>query len=42
MMGAKEIIFIVLFLLVFGIVGEMDYADECRTDPQCEYDGWAK
>ncbi len=38
----KAILTVVAFICVLGVVGEMDYADQCRAAPSCHYDGWAK
>lgn len=38
----KASLAIVAIILALGIVGEMDYADACKADPTCHYDGWAK
>lgn len=34
-------ILIVLMIIAYGVVGEMDYADACRADKNCHYEGWA-
>lgn len=38
----KTIIAVIALIAALGIVGEMDYADACKHDKHCHYEGWAK
>lgn len=38
----RTVLAIVAMVVALGVVGEMDYADQCRAAKDCHYEGWAK
>lgn len=37
----RTVLALIVLVAAMGVVGEMDYADACKADAKCKYEGWA-